>query len=338
MRIDATQRTPFWCTHVNPESFPHRRTPPSSPRPRSTSSTHGSPAARTRPAAATSPISATSPHGGGGTAHDAIVGLLRRGPAAANRAVMAYRASAWTGPLLGHRQSPPGRTQDHGPVRPADRAGQLVVRGRERAGRAARRHARGPGLVDLQAMTGTPRPAATARRPRRDRAILALLFDLGLRRAEFCGLDLADVEPAADGSPAAVADRRQGPARAATAHPARGDGRGPWRRGSRRGATTRGRVFHRLDGPDPDRRSASRANRCGGSSGAWARRPSVGRVVRPHGLRHAAITAALDAGKDVRIVQKFSRHKTLDMVLKYDDERGDIAGEVAGLLSRRRGR
>jgi integrase/recombinase XerC len=62
----------------------------------------------------------------------------------------------------------------------------------------------------------------------------------------------------------------------------------------------------------------------------------VGRAVRPHGLRHAAITTALDAGKDVRVVRRFSRHRTLDMVLRYDDDRGGIAGEIAGLLARRR--
>jgi integrase/recombinase XerC len=62
----------------------------------------------------------------------------------------------------------------------------------------------------------------------------------------------------------------------------------------------------------------------------------VARTVRPHGLRHAAAIAALDAGKDVRDVRKFTRHATLEVVVRYDDARRDTAGEIANLLSRRR--
>jgi len=60
-------------------------------------------------------------------------------------------------------------------------------------------------------------------------------------------------------------------------------------------------------------------------------------AVRPHGLRHRAVTAALDAtGGDVRRVMKFSRHKSVTTVLRYDDERRgeQIAGEVADLVAK----
>jgi integrase/recombinase XerC len=51
---------------------------------------------------------------------------------------------------------------------------------------------------------------------------------------------------------------------------------------------------------------------------------------RPHGLRHAAITEALDrTNGDVRAVQRFSRHRKLDTLLIYDDARRDLAGDVA---------
>jgi integrase/recombinase XerC len=51
---------------------------------------------------------------------------------------------------------------------------------------------------------------------------------------------------------------------------------------------------------------------------------------RPHGLRHAAITEALDLTRgDVRAVQRFSRHKNLQTVLRYDDNRLDLAGDIA---------
>lgn len=53
--------------------------------------------------------------------------------------------------------------------------------------------------------------------------------------------------------------------------------------------------------------------------------------VRPHGLRHSAITAVLDAnGGDIRRTQKFSRHKNPTVLLQhYDDARTDFGGEAA---------
>ena len=56
----------------------------------------------------------------------------------------------------------------------------------------------------------------------------------------------------------------------------------------------------------------------------------VGLRVRPHGLRHAAITRALDLmGGDIRSVQKFSRHQDVRLLQRYDDNRQDLAGAVA---------
>jgi integrase/recombinase XerC len=61
---------------------------------------------------------------------------------------------------------------------------------------------------------------------------------------------------------------------------------------------------------------------------------ATGQTVRPHGLRHAAITKALDATSgDVRAVQRFSRHAKVDTVLVYDDARRDLGGEVAKLVA-----
>ena len=57
-------------------------------------------------------------------------------------------------------------------------------------------------------------------------------------------------------------------------------------------------------------------------------------AVRPHGLRHAAITEALDATNgNVRAVQRFSRHRDLRVLNTYDDNRQDLAGEVARLVA-----
>jgi integrase/recombinase XerC len=54
--------------------------------------------------------------------------------------------------------------------------------------------------------------------------------------------------------------------------------------------------------------------------------------VTPHGLRHLAITDVLDIGVGIRDAQRFSRHKDPNTLLKYDDNRSDIAGKVAQQL------
>jgi integrase/recombinase XerC len=56
--------------------------------------------------------------------------------------------------------------------------------------------------------------------------------------------------------------------------------------------------------------------------------------VAPHQLRHAAITTALDrTGGDVRAVARFSRHRSVDVVAQYDDNRRDLGGEVAAMVA-----
>lgn len=59
-----------------------------------------------------------------------------------------------------------------------------------------------------------------------------------------------------------------------------------------------------------------------------------GEHVRPSGLRHSSITRALDVTNgDVRRVQQFSRHKQTSSVLIYDDARKDFAGEISELVA-----
>jgi len=54
----------------------------------------------------------------------------------------------------------------------------------------------------------------------------------------------------------------------------------------------------------------------------------------PHQLRHSAVTAALDATKgDVRKVQKLSRHAKIETLMIYDDNRQNMQEEVSSLLA-----
>lgn len=59
----------------------------------------------------------------------------------------------------------------------------------------------------------------------------------------------------------------------------------------------------------------------------------VKKRMSPHKIRHSAITAALDATDgNVREVQKLSRHKKLDTLMIYDDNRTNIQRQVSELL------
>ncbi len=56
--------------------------------------------------------------------------------------------------------------------------------------------------------------------------------------------------------------------------------------------------------------------------------------VWPHGLRYATITTALDrTGRDIRAVQRFSRHRDVRVLAVYDDNREDLGGRVARLVA-----
>lgn len=68
---------------------------------------------------------------------------------------------------------------------------------------------------------------------------------------------------------------------------------------------------------------------------ALARRASVS--VTPHGLRHTAATTLLEeTDGNVRAVAEFLRHKNLNQVQHYDDERRGLAKKMSKLLSARR--
>ena len=78
------------------------------------------------------------------------------------------------------------------------------------------------------------------------------------------------------------------------------------------------------------------------SKGGRLSATSVWRIIRgfglghPHGLRHTAITEALDiTGGDIRAVQRFSRHKDMRILTLYDDNRTDLGGQVARRVAAR---
>jgi integrase/recombinase XerC len=257
----------------------------------------------------------------GATPAAAVAQLLARGAGVANAAALAYKAHLRDRGLAAatiNRRLATLRAL----VKLARLLG-LVHWGLEVEGLRAEtyRDTRGPGRVGfcqmLAALDGRDDAKAV-----RDRTLLHLLFDLALRRAEVLGLDLADLDLAA-GTLAVLGKGRTAkvpltlPAETHAALEA-------WVR-------VRG-----LEG-GPLFRSFNRA-RTGGcrlsGTGLYLVVRELGRRtglrVWPHALRHASITEALDlTGGDVRAVQKFSRHRDVRVLQRYDDCRRDLAGEVA---------
>ena len=164
---------------------------------------------------------------------------------------------------------------------------------------------------------------------RRDRAAVRLLYDMALRRGEVVGLDVEDVDLEAGTVEILGKGRTQKerltipePTRETLAHwlEARGTEDGP--------------LFVNFD-------RAGKGKRLTGTSLYRIIRDlgqDVGLTVRPHGLRHAAITEALDlTNGNVRAVQRFSRHVDVKTLNHYDDNRQDLAGEVAALVAKAAG-
>lgn len=59
----------------------------------------------------------------------------------------------------------------------------------------------------------------------------------------------------------------------------------------------------------------------------------ISKKMSPHRIRHSSITAALDATDgNIRKVQKLSRHKNINTVMTYDDNRSNHQEEISQLL------
>lgn len=162
----------------------------------------------------------------------------------------------------------------------------------------------------------------------RDRALIHLLFDVALRRSEAVSLDVEHVDLTA--RRILVRGKARGGEREALTIPAPAAAAlGAYL--AARGNPQAGPIFASLDraGKGDGRLTGEGVRRLIQS---LATKAGLGNV-RPHGLRHAAITAALDAGRDVREVLRFSRHKDPRTLMHYDDSRKDHAGEVAAVVA-----
>lgn len=186
------------------------------------------------------------------------------------------------------------------------------------------RDTRGPGRAGFQKMLEAARKSPSAAR---DVAILWSLYGLALRRAEVSSLDVADVD-LAGGILMVISKGSGGEKIGLTMPPPLRAALSKWLevRGTNPGPLFLNRDHAR---PVPTRLSTEGiltiVRVCGNTTGMR---------VRPHGLRHSAITAALDLTHgDLRAVQRFSRHKDIKTIGRYDDNRSDLGGQVAALVA-----
>lgn len=162
----------------------------------------------------------------------------------------------------------------------------------------------------------------------RDTALLRLLCENALRRAEVCALDVVDLE--AGSHTLYIKGKGRGTQKA----PITLSGKcvGAIEAYLQASGHAEGALFRTLDHRlknDAVRLAPNGLYKIIRKYGA-----ALGVGLAPHKLRHSAITAALDAtGGDLRRVQKLSRHADLRTLSIYDDNRSYFQGEVTAILS-----
>jgi integrase/recombinase XerC len=189
----------------------------------------------------------------------------------------------------------------------------------------------GPGVDGTRALLKAAKDQHGVK-PMRDQAIVRMAFDLALRREEIATLDLAHVD----------LERRKiwvlGKGKLE---------RAPLTMPVETTQAVRAWIDARGSKAKDDE-DALFISLAGSSAGARITGKGIYLVVRelgeregirarPHGLRHASITAVLDATGDIRAAQKFARHSNPNTTLAYDDNRTDLGGvaaqRVASILS-----
>jgi integrase/recombinase XerC len=160
----------------------------------------------------------------------------------------------------------------------------------------------------------------------RDRAIIRLMYDLALRVKEVACIDVEDLDFAL-GSIAVLGKGSSQKIRLTLPDPTR-KALESWlqARGKDSGA-----LFTRLDRA---RKGSARLTTRSIQRLVKNLGNRIGMRITPHGLRHAAITEALDlTNGNVRAVQRFSRHKDIRVLLRYDDNRTDLGGSIARMVA-----
>jgi integrase/recombinase XerC len=192
--------------------------------------------------------------------------------------------------------------------------------------------ASGPGMellnLMLEAAKAQPGPEG-----RRNYAVLRLAGELGLRRKEIVGIDLDDVDLLTGTVRIRGKARRQLEKLSCT--PATVEALRRWLE-----VRPRPRIGHplftNLIPGRPTRLTGSAVYEIVRGLGRDALPKGSRRRVRPHGIRHTAITEAVRRAKEVGLareeVQKFSRHRDFRMVARYLDAHDEAQKRLSAVV------
>jgi integrase/recombinase XerC len=164
---------------------------------------------------------------------------------------------------------------------------------------------------------------------KRNLAIIRLLHDHGLRRAEVVELDLADLD--LDAGRLMVLGKGKGEKAPISLNHPTAAALSRWVDARR---LAPGPLFVRLDRARPKGQLA----RLDGDAilelvAALGRKAKLTRRVKAHGLRHEAVTRVLElTGGNIDAAQKFARHADPKTTQRYNDNRKDVAGEMSRML------
>jgi integrase/recombinase XerC len=185
------------------------------------------------------------------------------------------------------------------------------------------RFTRGPGLSAIKEVVQGIAAKIDGPRKHRDAAMLRLMWDHALRRAEVVSLDLCNIELSSTPTVSIMGKGRR-ERETLTLSPTAATALSEWLR-------DRGPC------PGPLFPSITVTGALGGRltgrglayiAGKWGE--AAGIKLKCHGVRHSSLTAALDEENgDIRKVAKFSRHRDERTVMLYDDNRQNFAGEIA---------
>jgi len=209
----------------------------------------------------------------------------------------------------------------------------------------AYRDTRGTDLDNLKRLLALPDRSTL--RGKRDYALLRLLCDNALRRAEVCALTVGDFQP--DEKRLAILGKGRTEKEFITLHPSSAAAVAAYilasghkeTLASGHGETLASGHGETLEREGPLFLTCDHRPQLAGtgltSNGLYevvkTYGTKIGLKLSPHKLRHSAITVALDkTGGDVRRVQKLSRHVKLETLILYDDNRTDQQGEITMLL------
>lgn len=273
-------------------------------------------------------LDAFAVHCGACTSGEALAVLVTLTPGNGNSMLLAWRAAMQTAGL-----SPSTINRRLSAVRSALRFARTIGATAwvpEVQGLKAQtyRDTRGPGVTGTRALlvSAMTKPESKSAR---DIAIIRLMFDLGLRRGEVAHLDVDDVDRNSRllwvlGKGRSQKETRTLPAPTLAAVEAWLEERVHFVQNDELALFVNVSRF-------------KRGQRITGHGVYYVIRELgdvAGIRARPHGLRHASITAALDnSNGDVRAAQAHARHANPQTTMRYDDNRQDLAGKISAGLA-----